>query len=487
MKKEKTQLSGISEQKKATALLAKKLGKKVRLDEKALFSASFDGSKLSFIPLAVIRPRSERDIEVVLDLANKRSVPVTVRGGGSSLTGSASPIMGGWVLDLSRWQKIVVDEEQGLMKVQAGARIIDIQKKAEEAGWYYPPDPSSKDYSTIGGNIACNAGGMHGGKYGVTRDYILALQGLLPTGERVSWGGHYKKFACGYNLRDLWIGSEGTLGVVTGAILKLIPKPQTKWTVLAAYSNEEKALLAVRKLLNERIQPSILEFLDNSSVKCAERATGVSLFPKQRGKPLLLVEIDGSRGQVKMDKARVLDWAKETSLAYQEAKTEAEAEKLWQVRRKCSGAMFEMGDSKLNEDVVIPLRRQVDFYRFIEKLQVQSGLSSPTFGHAADGNFHVNIMYSRGNASEAKRAKRAVFQLMEKVVALGGTITGEHGIGLVKTPFLHLARNKAEIKAMKAIKMALDPKGILNPGKIFSRFEVWKHKPVKVRLPWDHH
>ena len=180
---------------------------------------------------------------------------MTVRGGGSSLTGSASPLRGGWVLDLSGWTGIDLDAEQGLVEVQPGARIADIQSAVEAAGWFYPPDPSSKAYSTIGGNIACNAGGMRGAKYGVTRDFVLALKGFLPTGDYAEWGGHYRKFACGYNVRDLWIGSEGTLGVVTGATLKLLPKPESRWTVLVVFADETDALGAVRSLLATRVFP----------------------------------------------------------------------------------------------------------------------------------------------------------------------------------------------------------------------------------------
>ena len=468
------------------ARLRRAVGAAAHFDEDARFAASFDGSKLSFLPEAVVRPRNPEDVGRVLRLANRLKTPVTVRGGGSSLTGSASPLRGGWVLDLSGWRVIRLDAEQGLVDVEPGARIADIQEAVEAAGWFYPPDPSSKAYSTIGGNIACNAGGMRGAKYGVTRDYVLALRGFLPTGEFTEWGGHYRKFACGYNLRDLWIGSEGTLGVVTGAILKLLPKPEARWTVLAAFADEGAALGAVRRLLATRVFPSIVEFLDRRSVLCAERATNSVFLPDHPGRPVLLVELDGSARDLIAGRRVVKKWIRETALASREARSDRAAEQLWQVRRKCSGAMFELGNTKLNEDVVVPLARQVEFYAFLEELQADSGLEAPTFGHAADGNFHVNIMYDREDAGQSRAARRAVLRLMKKVVELGGTITGEHGIGLAKTPFLRLARNRAEIGAMRAIKKALDPEGILNPGKIFETFQVWDHRLVEVRLPWDH-
>lgn len=466
--------------------MKKRLGSRVSLETDDLFRVSFDGSKLSFLPDALISVRHERDVGVVLKLANEHRIPVTTRGGGTSLTGSGSPVRGGWVLDLSGLSAISVHAKEGLAEAQAGARVSAIQRAVAEQGWFYPPDPSSQDHCTIGGTIACNAGGMHGAKYGVTRDFVLGLRGYLPNGEPARWGGRFKKFACGYNIRDLWIGSEGTLGVVTSAVLRLVPHPEKKWTAIAAFADEAAALASVQALVGMRVLPSILEFLDRHSVQCAERATGRSLFPAHRGRPLLLVELDGSSAEVRAARQRVVSWAGERALAWAQARTQREAEKLWEVRRKCSSAMFELGDAKLNEDVVVPMPRQVEFAGFLERLQKSSRLPIATFGHAADGNFHVNIMYHREDAGESRRARAAVERLMRKVVSLGGTISGEHGVGLAKTPFLRIDRSDAEVAAMLAIKNALDPRGILNPGKIFEPFEVWNHRPVAIKLPWDH-
>ncbi len=471
----------------ATGLLRKQLGKAIVLtDEKSLYTASFDSSKIPFLPEALILPKRNADIATVLALANKHGVPVTMRGAGTTLTGSAAPLRGGWVLDLHKWQRIRVDAEIGMMQVQAGAKIADIQAAAEATGWFYPPDPSSKAYCTIGGNIACNAGGMHGGKYGVTRDYVLALEGFLPTGEFVRWGTATKKFSAGFNLRDLWIGSEGMLGIITAATLKLIPLPPARFTLLASFNAEASAFRSVRALFALRIQPAICEFLDRHSVLCAERATGKSVFKGQSGRPVVLLELAGSASDVREQKKIILSWAASHASAHQVARTREEAESLWAVRRKCSGAMFELGDAKLNEDIVIPARNYERFAVFLEKLRRKSGLAIPTFGHLADGNLHVNIMYTRSNPAQCRAAVKAVQELMEQVVKLEGAISGEHGIGLAKTPFLSLQHSPAQIKAMKAVKDALDPKGILNPGKMFERFEVWKHRRLDVQLPWDH-
>lgn len=471
----------------ATRHLRRALDAKVVLtDDQTRFDESFDSAKISFLPDAVIKVRREEQVGIVLALANRHNVPVTVRGRGTTLTGSATPVRSGWLLDMLSLNRIKIDDVAGMAHVQCGAKVADIQRAAEAVGWFYPPDPSSKEYCTIGGNIACNAGGMHGGKYGVTRDFVVALSGYLPTGERVQWGTATKKFAAGYNLRDLWIGSEGMLGVVTAATLKLIPQPAARWTLLTAFTDEKQAIESVLELFRRRVQPAICEFLDRESVLCAERATGVSVFAGQAGRPVVLLEFTGSSADVREQKAAATAWAGECALSFRAARNRTEAEALWSVRRKCSGAMFELGDAKLNEDIVIPMRNYVKFIRFLERLKRESGLHIPTFGHLADGNLHVNIMYHRADARESRAAEAAVQKLMETVVRLGGAISGEHGIGLAKSPFLRIQHGAAEIKAMRAVKKALDPNGILNPGKMFDVVRVWEFPRVAVHLPWDH-
>ncbi len=470
----------------ATRQLKRRLGARTDTSPAGCWAASFDSSKISFLPEAVVTPKIETEIGVVLELANRHRVPVTVRGRGTTLMGSAAPVRGGWVIDMLKLNRVRIDDEAGMAHVGAGATTADIQRAAEARGWFYPPDPSSKEYCTIGGNIACNAGGMHGGKYGVTRDFVIALRGFLPTGELVQWGTATKKFSAGFNLRDLWIGSEGMLGVVTGAVLKLIPQPAARWTLLTAFPDEVAALRAARVLFRARLQPAICEFLDRVSVLCAERATGKTVFPGQAGRPVILLEFAGAVSEIEDLKFEVLAWARAQALAFREARSRTEVEELWAVRRKCSGAMFELGDSKINEDVVVPMRNYERFARFITRLKRESKLAIPTFGHIADGNLHVNIMYHRENSVETRAAEAAVQKLMETVVALGGAISGEHGIGLAKTPFLRLQHSAAQIRAMQAVKKALDPRGILNPGKMFGVVRIWKYEKLQVKFPWDH-
>jgi glycolate oxidase len=482
----KLKIGAVKSFKAATLRLRSRLGAGVvRTGKAALFGASFDASKLQFAPDAVVLPRTYADIATVLALANRWRVPVTVRGRGTSLTGSASPLRGGWVVDMLGWKKIRIDAESGLAHVQAGAGVAALQRAARRKGWFYPPDPASREYCTIGGNIACNAGGMHGAKYGVTRDFVLALKGFLPTGEQVEWGTATRKFSAGFNLRDLWIGSEGMLGLVTDATLKLVPLPESRWTMLAAFENDTEAFRAARALFALRIQPAICEYLGSAAVLCTERAMRTTIFSGQPGRPVLLLELAGSEGEVQRDRRGLIAWARSHSTAFRAARGRAEAERLWAVRRRCSGAMYQMGDSKLNEDVVLPMRRYGEFGRFLATLARESRLPIPTFGHLGDGNLHVNIVYHAANPVECRSAEKAVRRLMETVVRLGGAISGEHGIGLTKTPFLRLQHSPAQIRAMRAVKRALDPNGVLNPGKMFDVFETWKHPKIKVQLPWD--
>ena len=466
--------------------LRKHLAGSVLEDDASCFRASLDNLRLSSLPSAVIAIKDPADVGVVLKIASKYGVPVTSRGAGSSATGSAVPIQGGWVLDLSALDQIEIDSVARIATVGVGAVTANLQEQAEALGLFYPPDPSSKSYSTLGGNIACNAGGMRCVKYGVTRDYVLGLKGFLADGSPFKLGLPIKKYVSGFNLRDLLIGSEGTLGVITSANLKLIPKPEKRWTGMFAFKSEAAALKAVVGLFKVGVSPSILEFLDRQSVSCAEKFTGKAIFEGQPRSSILLVELDGFPAEVRQQRKCLLDYMTGLAASHREARTEAQAEKLWQVRRTCSQSMFSLADTKLNEDVVVPLEKQAALIRYTIALKKEIGLATPTFGHAGDGNLHVHVMYNRASKADAKKAKAGIHKLMQKVIDLGGVITGEHGIGLAKAPFMGMQHSQAEIAAMHSVKKALDPLGILNPGKIFEPFEVWDHELVDVQLPWDH-
>lgn len=470
----------------ALLMLQRALPGRVLNDEASCFTASLDNLRLSFPPHAVIKVREPGDVGVALQIAGQFKIPVTARGAGSSATGGAVPLKGGWALDLSGLNSIQIDPVARIARVGAGVITAELQSQAEALGLFFPPDPSSKKYSTIGGNIACNAGGMRCVKYGVTRDYVLGLEGFLANGSPFNFGLPLKKYVSGLNLRDLLIGSEGTLGIVTRAAIKLIPKPEKRWAGMFAFKNETTALKTVVALFEQGHNPSILEFLDCQSVGCAENYTGEPIFQELSRPSILLLELDGSAGELRKQRAGLLEFMSSRALAQREARTEAAAEKLWQVRRTCSQAMFSLADTKLNEDVVVPLEKQAELVRYTLQLKKEIGLATPTFGHAGDGNLHVHIMYNRGSKLEAGKAKEGIKKLMQKVIDLGGVITGEHGIGLAKIPFMPMQHSPAEIEAMRSVKAALDPHDILNPGKIFDPFEVWEHEPVAVCLPWDH-
>lgn len=475
---------------------------RIDVSEAGCRAGSLDNLRLSVMPEAVIRPVEEAEIGAILRVANRFGVALTVRGAGSSATGSAVPVRGGWVLDLSGWTRVEVDADAGMAYCQPGVRTKDLKEAAARAGWFYPPDPSSAAYSTIGGNIACNAGGMTGGKYGVTRDYVLALEGFLPTGEWVRWGAPLRKFAAGLNMRDLWVGSEGMLGVITGAVLRLIPPPAAKSTMLALFVEESGALEAVRAIHQGRLVPTVLEFIDRQSMGCllesgfrlpegaeAEPGAGASANSSRAAlqvPAVLLCETDGHAAQVAEDAERLEQIFRSCGGRVMRARDAEEAEALWQARRRCSQAMYRLAPHKLNEDVVVPLAAQKELLAFVAALRVETGLPTPTFGHAMDGNFHVHVMYDRTREDERQRAAAAILQIMRKVVELGGAISGEHGIGLAKSPFMDIQHSAAEISMMQKLKQTFDPKGILNPGKMFESFSIWDHATVQTRLPWDH-
>ena len=456
-----------------------------RNDSDTLFRYSFDGLKIGFAPELVVIPEAEADIPRILEIANEGKVPLTVRGAGSTLTGSATPVQGGWVMDLSQLNHVQIDPVHRMADVGCGAVIKTIQEAASAANLFYPPDPSSDKWCTIGGNIACNAGGLRCVKYGVTRDYVIGLRGFLPTGEYVEWGKPVRKFSVAYNIRDLWIGSEGTLGVITGATLKLIPKPKFKRTLLCGFKDERDALQAILELLSQGITPSILEFIDSLSVKGAEEVNHKTFFGGMDHPPVVLLEVDGDESQVATDYETIVRWAKSRASALKEASTDAEAESLWEVRRTCSSAMFRLGNSKLNEDVVVPLGNMPALMDFIQELRREHSMPIAVFGHAGDGNLHVNIMYNREDREMSAAAGKCLLALMEKVVALNGAISGEHGVGLAKSEFLGLQYSEAQIALMQRVKSVFDPNGIMNPGKLFTPFSPWKHEKITYRLPWD--
>jgi len=465
--------------------LCKQLGDCVETSFEQREDYSYDGLKISSVPDAVIQIKESAQVGTVLKIANQYGIPVTTRGAGSSLTGGATPIQGGWVLDLSQLNHFEIDEENQLARCGPGVVVADLQAAAAQQDLFYPPDPSSKKFCTLGGNVACNAGGLRCVKYGVTRDYILSLSGYLANGEYVRWGRTTRKFATGYNLRDLWVGSEGTLGVVTEITVRLIDLPMTTRTFLGVFESDELALSSPDALRKLGLRPSILEYMDRWTIDCLQKYVATEVFSGIEPHPMLLIEVDGNEHEVQEQSKLLENWLMDTALAHRSAVTPEESEKIWDVRRQGSSSMKKLASTKLNEDVVVPLSRQTELVQSVEELRKKYGIKIGVFGHCGDGNLHVNLMYDEENDEETSRAVSALHELMSQVISLDGAISGEHGVGLAKTPFVKEQFNDAEWNAMLAVKKALDPKNILNPGKIFDVFHPWEQKKIPVTLSWE--
>ncbi|MBE9528541.1 MAG: FAD-binding protein [Proteobacteria bacterium] len=431
-----------------------------------LLCYSYDATNTTFMPDAVVFPVTAVEVSRIVELANREGFSIIPRGAGSGFTGGSLAIAGGVVLSTERMkQTLDIDEENLTATVEPGVITWEFQQDVEAVGLFYPPDPTSKKISTIGGNIAECAGGPRAVKYGVTRDYVLALEVVLPTGEIIKTGTSTMKGVVGYDLTRLMTGSEGTLGIITKATLRLIPKPQSVITMLVSFADIGAAAVAVADIVAARIQPSTLEIIDAFSIKCIEEYD-----PERLGGAgaLLIIEVDGTEESASHEAARVREVCMavgatglETATGKQDVKT------LWKARRSISPALFKLKPNKINEDVVVPRSKIMELMTGLEALGKSHDLIIACFGHAGDGNIHMNIMYDKTDAAEAARAEEAVNEAFELTLSLGGTISGEHGVGTTKAKYLDMELGPVEIALMRTLKETLDPKGILNPGKIF--------------------
>jgi len=433
----------------------------------ALREFSTDGTKLEYVPDAVAFPASSEEVSEILRLATKKGFPVIPRGAGSGMSGGALPVTGGLVMAMSRFDRILsIDQDNLICKVEPGVITAHLQKTVEDVGLFYPPDPASLNVSTIGGNVAECAGGLRAVKYGVTRDYILGLTVVLPTGEIINTGVETMKGVAGYDLTRLIVGSEGTLAVVTSVTLRLIPLPEAKRTMIAFFPGVSSAVRTVSDIIRHRIIPTILEFIDRLSLDCVEDEMNISLPIGTEG--MLLIEVDGDKTVVKQAQEKIQEiCARGQCLGFKAASSPEEAEKLWEARRNVSPSLLKLRPHKISEDIVVPRSRMPELFDHLNKLSQRYGLPIPAFGHAGDGNIHVNIMLDKNNPNEQENANILVKAIFERLLRMGGTITGEHGIGITKSPYLEMEIPRAGLELMGRIKKAFDPKGILNPGKIF--------------------
>ena len=428
---------------------------------------SQDALKQVFCAEAVVFPRTAEEIAAVMRLANQHKFCVTVRGGGVGYTGGAVPIRGGIVLATERMNRILEINKADLVAVvEPAVKTFDLAEAVEAEGLFYPPDPSSWKESFIGGNIALNAGGPRCVKYGNTKQFVLGLDFVTPTGEIIKAGTRTPKNATGFHLESLLIGSEGMLGIVTRCILRLLPKPEARRTALAIFESAQEACNCVADFTSSGILPVALELLDRTSINAIEDFEPSGL-PRSAG-ALLIIEVDGLKEAVAREAEIVREMCqKHRAIQFTLAANDAEADAIWEVRRKMSPAVARTGIIKLNHDVVVPRSRIPAMLDFLEDLSRSSGFLIPTFGHAGDGNLHTNVMLQDNEEDTRRRGADTVREIFRKAVELGGTLSGEHGVGFAKSPFLDLALTGPTIELMKTIKRAMDPNGILNPGKIF--------------------
>ena len=437
-----------------------------------LIPYGFDGTAaLKQLPQAVVFPRTAEEIATILKLAREHRTPVVTRGSGTGLSGGSVPVAGALVMCVLKLDRILeVDEKNLTMLVEPGVVTQRIFDTADAAGLFYPPDPGSMKISTIGGNVAENAGGLRGLKYGVTRNYVMGLEVVLADGSICWLGNKCVKDVAGYNLRDLFIGSEGTLGVITKVLLKLLPKPAARQTLLATYAQMDAAAETVSAIIAAKIIPCTLEFLDRKTIRCVEDFAKVGL--PLDAEALLLIETDGHPAAAEDEAGRIEALAKANgATAVKRAANAAEAAKLATARRSAFSALARLKPTTILEDATVPRSELAKMIRFIEQTAAKHRLDIATFGHFGDGNLHPTFLTNERDTAEMHRVETAMKEIFDYALSLGGTITGEHGVGLAKKAYLRQQLGEGSYRLLEMVKRTLDPEGILNPGKIFDLAE----------------
>ncbi|WP_249866176.1 FAD-binding oxidoreductase [Paenibacillus konkukensis] len=440
---------------------------RVLTDESDRYSYSFDASFGTYLPDVVIQTQSVEELIGLVKLANREGIPIYPRGQATSLSGGPLPVKGGMVLDLSVMNQVLeIHEEDLVAVVSPGVLTASIHQAAEQKGLMYPPDPSSSHVSTIGGNLAENSGGPRGLKYGVTKDYVIGLEVITPQGELIRTGGWTVKNVTGYDLTKLIVGSEGTLGIITRAYLRLIPKPPASETVMAIFDSLIDAGSAISKILTSGILPAKMELMDQASMVAVENYEPSGL-PKD-AEAMIMIELDGHPSAVK-------DEAEQVSKVCGEAgarevripRTQSEKDEVWKARKLVSPAIVRIKPTKISEDATVPRSKIPEMCRRLQQIKAKYNIELVVFGHAGDGNLHPNILADKSDREEMRRVEQAVAEIFEAAVQLGGTLSGEHGIGTMKAPFMEMELGAAGLDMMKRIKEAWDPNHIMNPGKIF--------------------
>jgi glycolate oxidase len=436
------------------------------------FGYSYDSS---FVPLSadhrpdlVVRPLTTEEVSRVLAIANRHGIPVTPRGAGSGRTGGSVPLKGGISLALDRMTRILeLDEGNMMVRAEAGVRTIDLYDHCAAKGLFFPPDPASWKFSTIGGNVAENAGGMRAVKYGVTANYVMGLKVVLADGAILETGGKALKNVTGYDLKSLFTGSEGTLGVVTEALLRLIPMPKRRGTIQIMFRSLDDGCATVHRMLQEGVVPAAAEIMDRFCLEAVAKNRQTAVDPAVEA--CLVIEIDGENDAALAEQARRIETLAGDckAVAFRVAQSQQESDELWAVRRGISSAVAGLAPNRLGEDISVPRDAFPEVVRRIRAISERYGLPIAVYGHAGDGNIHPSVLCDLSNPEEAQRVHRAVDEIFAAALAVGGTLSGEHGIGITKRPYITQALGETGVRTLQAVKRALDPQGILNPGKIW--------------------
>ncbi len=428
---------------------------------------SYDATQQSFLPDVIVHPATTDEVSRIMQLANREKLPVFPRGAGSGFTGGSLPTRGGIVLCLERMDRILgIDEENLVATVEPGVVTEQFQKAVERVGLFYPPDPASLKFSTLGGNVAECAGGPRCVKYGVTKDFIIGLEVVTPTGDILTTGGPTMKGVVGYDLTKLLCGSEGTLGIITRIVIKLLPLPEAKKTMLVLFDSIDGAARAVSTIIGDKIIPTTLEFMDGRTLDCVRQATDLDV--PAAAQAVLIIEVDGDRDLLDRQASRIAEIIEPLGVVETRiATTPEESEALWQIRRSVSASLRKVNPDKFNEDICVPRSKVPDMIRKVDAIAAKYQVPIVNFGHAGDGNIHVNIMIDKKIPGEMEKAEQAIEEVFKGALSLGGTMSGEHGVGIAKAPYIPLEITPIAAEYMKAIKRALDPNNILNPGKIF--------------------
>ena len=439
---------------------------KISTEPEDLVCYGFDASGLEGVPSAVVWPKNTEEVVRVMRYAWQNEIPVTPRGAGTGMTGGSIPLKGSIVLSFEKMNRLIaLDTENLNVIVEPGLINGRLQRELEYLGFFYPPDPASMNFCTIGGNVAENAGGPRALKYGVTKDYVMELEAVLPNGEIITTGVRTPKGVVGYDLTRLLTGSEGTLAVITKIRLRILPLPEEVITLLVMFDNLEASGIAVSKIIASRVIPRTLEFMDAETIAAVESFKPVGI---PRGvEALLLIELDGHPAAITKEAAKIADICTSLNAEVKMAEDAAARGKLWEARRAVSPALYNLNPTKINEDIVVPRNKIPDMLKYLKRLSEESGIKIVNFGHAGDGNIHVNIMVDRNDAERYRQAEALVKEIFNMTLDLGGTISGEHGVGITKASYIGMEIKKHELELMKGIKNIFDPKGILNPGKIF--------------------